>query len=60
VVRATRVPIGAVLINGEVNDKEFGTLCSDELNPQKARVLLMLALLKNRSWEDMQKLFIEY
>jgi len=60
VVRATRVPIGAVLINGEVNDKEFGTICSDELNPQKARVLLMLALLKKRSWEDMQKLFIEY
>jgi L-asparaginase len=60
VVRATRVPIGAVLINGEVNDKEFGTICSDELNPQKARVLLMLALLKKRSWDDMQKLFIEY
>ena len=60
VVRATRVPIGAVLINGEVNDKEFGTLCADELNPQKARVLLMLALLKKRSWDEMQKLFIEY
>jgi L-asparaginase len=60
VVRATRVPIGAVLIKGEVNDKEFGTICSDELNPQKARVLLMLALLKKRSWEDMQKLFLEY
>ncbi len=60
VVRATRVPIGAVLINGEVNDKEFGTLCSDELNPQKSRVLLMLSLLKKRNWEDTQKLFIEY
>jgi len=60
VVRATRVPIGAVLVNGEVNDKEFGTICADELNPQKARVLLMLALLKKRSWEDMQKLFLEY
>jgi L-asparaginase len=60
VVRATRVPIGAVLVNGEVNDKEYGTICSDELNPQKARVLLMLALLKKRSWEDMQKLFLEY
>jgi L-asparaginase len=60
VVRATRVPIGAVLVNGEVNDKEYGTICADELNPQKARVLLMLALLKKRSWEDMQKLFLEY
>jgi len=60
VVRATRVPIGAVLVNGEVNDKEFGTICSDELNPQKARVLLMLALQKKRSWDEMQKLFLEY
>jgi len=60
VVRCSRVPIGTVLVNGEVNDKEFGTICGDELNPQKARVLLMLALQKKRSWEDMQKLFIEY
>jgi len=60
VVRCSRVPIGAVLVNGEVNDKDFGTLCGDELNPQKARVLLMLSLLKKRSWEDTQKLFIEY
>ena len=60
VVRCSRVPIGTVLVNGEVNDKDFGTICGDELNPQKARVLLMLALQKKRSWEDMQKLFIEY
>jgi L-asparaginase len=43
-----------------VNDKEFGTICSDELNPQKARVLLMLAMQKQRSWDEMQKLFLEY
>jgi L-asparaginase len=60
VVRASRVPVGAVLIEGEINDKEFGTLSSDELNPQKARVLLMLALLKKRSREEMQQLFINY
>ena len=60
VVRSSRVPIGAVLVEGEVNDKDFGTLCADELNPQKARVLLMLALLKQRTWEENQKLFLEY
>ena len=60
VVRASRVPIGAVLIHGEVNDKEYGTIASDELNPQKARVLLMLALLKDRSRENLQELFINY
>jgi L-asparaginase len=60
VVRASRVPIGAVLIHGEVNDEEYGTVASDELNPQKARVLLMMALLKDRSREDLQQLFIDY
>jgi len=61
VVRATRVPIGAVLINGEVVDADYGTISSDELNPQKARILLMLALLKkDRTREDLQRLFIEY
>jgi L-asparaginase len=60
VVRATRVPIGAVLIKGEVVDADYGSVSSDELNPQKARILLMLALQKNRSREDLQKLFIEY
>jgi L-asparaginase len=60
VVRCSRVPIGTVLVHGEVNDKEFGTICGDELNPQKARVLLMLALLEKRSWDEMQELFIEY
>jgi len=60
VVRASRVPVGVVLIQGEVNDPDFGTISSDQLNPQKARVLLMLALLKERSREDLQRLFIEY
>lgn len=62
VVRATRVPIGAVLINGEVVDPDYGTVSSDELNPQKARILLMLALSDNkkRSREELQELFINY
>lgn len=60
VVRASRVPLGAVLIKGEIVDADYGTVSSDELNPQKARILLMLSLLKNRSREDLQRLFIEY
>ncbi|MEZ5083132.1 MAG: type II asparaginase [Bacteroidales bacterium] len=62
VVRATRVPIGAVLINGEVVDADYGTISSDELNPQKARILLMLALSdkKKRNREELQNLFINY
>jgi L-asparaginase len=60
VVRSTRVPTGYVLRNAEVNDDENGTIASDELNAQKSRVLLMLTLLKERSLEDIQKLFYTY
>ncbi len=60
VVRASRVPIGTVLLHGEVNDAEYGTVSSMDLSPQKARVLLMLALLKDRSREELQDLFLNY
>jgi L-asparaginase len=60
VVRSTRVPTGYVLRNAEVNDDEYKTVASDELNAQKSRVLLMLALLKKRSLDDIQKLFYTY
>ena len=60
VVRSTRVPTGYVLRNAEVNDDENKTIASDELNAQKSRVLLMLALQKDRSLEEIQKLFYTY
>jgi L-asparaginase len=60
VVRASRVPIGTVLLHGEVNDAEYGSVSSMDLNPQKARVLLMLAMLKDRSREELQDLFLKY
>ena len=60
VVRASRVPTGAVLIHGEVDDLKYGTVASDELNSQKARILLMMALLKDRSRDELQQLFVNY
>jgi len=60
VVRSTRVPTGYVLRNAEVNDDEYNTIASDELNAQKSRVLLMLALLKKRNLDEIQNLFYEY
>jgi len=59
-VRSTRVATGRVGRNVEVDDDKLGLVASDELNPQKARVLLRLALLKPRSLADMQRLFAEY
>jgi L-asparaginase len=60
VVRSSRVPTGSVGRNVEVNDDEMGFVASDELNPQKSRILLMLALLKKRSNTDLQKLYQTY
>ena len=60
VVRSSRVATGSVGRNVEVNDDELGFIASDELNPQKARILLSLALLKQRPKEDIQKMFYSY
>ena len=60
VVRASRVVTGTVDRNVEVNDDELGFIASDELNPQKSRILLMLALLKQRSPAEIQNLFSSY
>jgi len=38
----------------------MGFIASDELNPQKSRILLTLALLKPRSNADLQGLFQTY
>jgi L-asparaginase len=60
VVRASRVALGSVGRNVEVNDDELGFVASDELNPQKARILLSLALLKPRPVAQIQELFYTY
>jgi L-asparaginase len=60
VVRSSRVATGNVGRNVEVNDDETGFIASDELNPQKSRILLSLALLKQRSKADIQNLFMTY
>ena len=60
VVRASRVMSGLVGRNVEVNDDELGFVASDELNPQKARILLMLLLLKPRPLSEVQKAFYTY
>jgi L-asparaginase len=60
VVRSSRVATGRVGRNVEIKDDELGFIASDELNPQKARVLLSLALLKKRTLPELQRLFEEY
>jgi len=60
VVRSSRVATGTVGRNVELDDDKLGFIASDELNPQKARVLLSLALLKNREPKELQDMFYKY
>ncbi|MGL2473849.1 type II asparaginase [Helicobacter pylori] len=57
IVRSSRVGSGEISL-GEIDDKAFIT--SDNLNPQKARVLLQLALTKTNDKAKIQEMFEEY
>ncbi len=60
VVRSTRVATGNVGRNVEVNDDQVGTIASADLNPQKSRILLSVALVKQRKADEIQRLFYDY
>jgi len=60
VVRSSRVGNGMIARNGEANDDELDFVASDTLNPQKARVLLMLALTKTKNTQEIQQMFWQY
>ncbi|ELX13876.1 L-asparaginases type II [Janthinobacterium sp. HH01] len=60
IVRSARVGQGIVARNGEANDDELDFVVSDTLNPQKARILLMLALTKTSDSKDIQRMFYTY
>src|SRR4249920_1483001 len=60
VCRASRTPSGRVLLHDEINDDELGTIVSDDLTPQKARILLMLGLTKTKDKKQLQNYFFKY
>ncbi len=60
VVRSSRTGGGVVERNIEIDDDQLGFIAADELNPQKARVLLMLGLSKTRDARALQGLFYDY
>ncbi|MEG6584760.1 asparaginase [Dendrosporobacter sp. 1207_IL3150] len=60
IVRSTRVGNGLVTRNGAVNDDLYKFIASDTLNPQKARILLMLALTKTKDVKKIQDIFWTY
>jgi L-asparaginase len=60
IVRASRVGQGIVARNGEANDDQLDFVVADTLSPQKARILLMLALTKTASTREIQRMFYTY
>lgn len=60
VVRSSRTGGGLVERNIEVDDDSAGFVSAEELNPQKARVLLMLGLTRMRDPQRLQTMFTDY
>ncbi len=59
-VRSSRTGGGVVERNVEMDDDRLGFIASDELNPQKARILLMLGLTVTADRERLQEMFYTY
>ena len=60
VVRSSRVGSGDVGRNIELDDDGLGLVASDQLNPQKSRVLLQLCLLRGLQRGAIQDAFFRY
>jgi L-asparaginase len=60
VVRCSRTGSGVVDRNVEVNDDKLGFIAGMELNPQKARILLMLGLTRTPEAKKLQQYFYDY
>jgi len=58
VVRASRVGSGLVVPSSD--DQQDGMVSADTLNPQKARILLMLALTRTTDPDELRRIFAEY
>ena len=61
VIRSSRVNTGGfVLRNAEQPDDKYDWVVAHDLNPQKARILAMVALTKPLGSADLQRVFWEY
>ncbi|HNW33749.1 MAG TPA: type II asparaginase [Candidatus Ozemobacteraceae bacterium] len=60
VVRSARTGSGRVTLGAEVDDAAYGFVVADDLNPQKARILLMLGLTRTRDPQALQQMFFRY
>ncbi|MCE6977233.1 asparaginase [Pseudomonas frederiksbergensis] len=61
VIRSSHVNAGGfVLRNAEQPDDKYDWVVANDLNPQKARILAMVALTKTNDSKELQRMFWEY
>ncbi|MGL4734942.1 MAG: L-asparaginase 2, partial [Enterovibrio sp.] len=60
VVRSSRVATGPTTLDAEIDDAKYGFVAAGTLNPQKARILLMLALTQTKDAQQIQRYFNTY
>jgi L-asparaginase len=60
VFKSSRVGSGFILPNIEVEDHKYGFITTDNLSPQKARVLAKLALCQTKDLEQITNIFAKY
>lgn len=60
VCRDSRTYSGRVTLHDEVDDDKYGFIVADDLNAQKARILLMLALTVTKDRSKLQDFFFKY
>lgn len=61
IIRSSHVNAGGfVLRNAEQPDDKYDWVVAHDLNPQKARILAMVALIKTNDSKELQRMFWEY
>ena len=60
VVRSTRTGNGLVTRGAEVDDDKYQFIVADNLSPQKARILLLMAMTESDKTSRIQKIFQDY
>jgi glutamin-(asparagin-)ase len=60
IVRSTRTGSGAVVRDGPLSDDHYDWLAVDDQNPQKARLLMALALMQTDDTAELQRIFWTY
>jgi glutamin-(asparagin-)ase len=60
IIRSSRVSDGFVIRNAEQPDDKYDWVVANDLKPQKARILAMVALTKTTDSKQLQRIFWEY